>query len=97
MAKKESAQTPQRKPTKVRRYDVATQAVRELAAPTTLTELAATAYKRFVEVGGKCDQRAMLWDCKQAIRSAEMFGLVAIQRNEVTITPIALSSIHVTP
>ena len=31
----------------------------------------------------------MVGDCKAAIRSGEMFGLVTVKRNEVTVTPVA--------
>ena len=89
MVTKDSLQAPQPKPAKAKRYAAATQAVRELTGPTTLTALVATAQKLFVAAGGKGDQKAMVGDCKAAIRSGEMFGLVTVKRNEITVTPVA--------
>ena len=45
MVTKDSLQAPQQKPAKARRNAAATQAVRELTGPTTLTALVATAQK----------------------------------------------------
>jgi hypothetical protein len=76
------------KPAKLTRPAAAAQAVRDVTGPTTLTELVETAYGLFTDAGGKCEKAVMLSECKAAIRSAEMFGLVTVKRNEITIVPV---------
>jgi len=77
----------QQKPAKLTKPAAAAQAVRDVTGPTTLTELVETAYGLFTTAGGKCEKGGMVSECKAAIRSAEMFGLVEVRRNEVTIMP----------
>ena len=82
------AKQTQKPATKLTKPAAAAQAVREATGPTTLTELVETAYGLFANAGGKCERATMLSECKTAIRSAEMFGLVTVKRNEITIVPV---------
>lgn len=70
------------------RAAAATQAVRSATGPTTLTELTEKAWSLFGAAGGKCERETMRDECKSAIRSAQMFGLIEVRRNELTIVPI---------
>jgi hypothetical protein len=79
---------PDRRTAKLSRYAAATQVIRELEGPTTLSDLLRTAQKLFADTGGKCSEAAMLSDVKAAIRSGEMFNLVTTKRNELTVTPV---------
>lgn len=76
------------KPANLTRAAAAAQALREVTGATTLTELVETAYGLFTKAGGKCEKARMVDECKAAIRSAEMFGLVEVKRNELTIVPV---------
>jgi hypothetical protein len=85
MAKKQ--ESPQQQPPKMSRFDAAALVVRQLTEPVTLTRLNEIAYECFVEAGGKTTLKTMLWDTKQAIKAATVFGIVTVDR-EVTVRPV---------
>jgi hypothetical protein len=72
---------------KLSRPGAASQAVRELDKPATLTELTRRAMDLFTRSGGKCDEDQMRNELKSTIRSAAMLGLVTTRRDELTIIP----------
>lgn len=84
MAKKQ--ESPEQQTATMSRFDAAAAVVRQLTEPVTLTKLNEIAYGRFVEAGGKTNLKTMLWDTKQAIKAATVFGIVEVNR-EVTIRP----------
>jgi hypothetical protein len=75
------------KAVKLSRFEAATTAIKHLTEPTTLTALNQVADDLYAKAGGKSSPEVALYDTKRAVKAAEGFGLVTVNRAEVVVTP----------